>query len=70
MSYKNKSGIRDLNNKIEGLKAQVEKLKEIEQGCKEVYDDNKRWVNDLAGDEASDALYWTMKRILKIEDKN
>ena len=40
----------------------------IRNACKKVYDNNKRFVNDLAGDEASDALYWTMKRILKIED--
>ncbi len=47
---------------------EIKELKRIRNACKKVYDNNKRFVNDLAGDEASDALYWTMKRILKIED--
>ena len=51
-------------------KDRIKRLEEIEQKCKEVYDDNKKWVNSLSGSETTDALYWTMKHILKIKDKN
>ena len=51
-------------------KDRIKRLEEIEQKCKEVYDDNKKWVNSLSGSETTDARYWTMKHILKIKDKN
>ena len=60
--------VKELQAENEVLEAENKELKRIREACREIYKENKRWVNDLAGDEASDALYFTMKRILKEPD--
>lgn len=47
---------------------EIKELKRIREACRVVYKENRRWINDLAGDESTDALYWTMKRILREPD--
>ena len=48
--------------------SEIKELKRIRDACRVVYKENRRWINDLAGDEATDALYWTMKRVLREPD--
>ena len=48
------------------LKANNDKLLKT---LKRIRDDNGKFVNDLAGSEVSDALYYTLKSILESYEK-
>tara|TARA_R100000808_G_C2102533_1_gene119134 strand:- start:426 stop:611 length:186 start_codon:yes stop_codon:yes gene_type:complete len=49
-------------------KDSIKELKRIREECRKIYRENRKWVTDLMGDESSDALYWTMKYILREPD--